>query len=375
MSPERNADRDRADWEDAAGREETFSLLHYLSVLLKKRWLIIGGTLAFCALALVYSKLQTPVFQAATSFTPSRAQNMSQRLDQSFGMGRGAMDPYYENQYLVEFYTKLLNGVEFLARVANRPFQVGSEAKPITLIEYYKQPGATEQERLYKTVDRIMANLQVISPRQVLSRTTPMVITIVYSSSNPQMAAAIANMILDELVVFNQTAQSASTQANRRFFEEQLEQARKDLAEAERARVSFEQSNRKLATPDLKLQADRLKRAADQQANVFDTLNRQLELAKIQEQENRTFVDILQRAVPPRSRTSPNVRKNVLLGGMLGLILFCSLALGSDVMKRISVKDESSRELLETLQNVKGDVSKVGRWLGFGKKKNGTRIR
>lgn len=348
--------------------EESFSLLHYLNVLLKKRWLIVGGTLAICVIAFVYTKLQTPIYQAATNFAPSRAQNMSQRLDQSFGMGRGYQDPYYENQYLVEFYTKILTGVQFLERVATRPFEAGTSAKPVTLIEYYGEQGATPQERLYKTVDRITKNLQVISPRQNLSRTTPMVISIVYSATTPQMAAAIANMILDELVIFNQTVQSVSTKTNRQFFENQLEQARKDLADAEKARVNFERSNRKLATPDLKLQADRLKRNADQQANVYDTLNRQLELAKIQEQENRTFVDVLQMAIPPRSRTSPSMRKNVLIGGFLGLLLFCGIALGSDIVKNIDPRNEHSRELIQTLQDIRKDVDKAAKWIGFGKK-------
>jgi uncharacterized protein involved in exopolysaccharide biosynthesis len=175
---------------------------------------------------------------------------------------------------------------------------------------------------------------------------------------------------LDELVVFNQNEMNSKAKSNRDFIENQLKETQKLLSEAEKASSDFERTNRKIATPELQVEKDRLKRNVRLQEEISITLNKQLELAKIQEQETKNPLVIIQRAVPPRSRTSPNIRKLVLMAGFLGLMLFCGLALGLDFVKKVDTKNPEMKELLDTLEDVKGDVRKAGRiFFGLGRKK------
>lgn len=354
---------------DDMGGEPSFSLLHYLSVLLKKRWLIVGGTLLLCVAAFIYSRMQSPVYRASASFVPSRVQNMSSRIDASFGVRSQVTDQFTESLYLVETYVRALSGTNFLERIVDKPFTVAGTDTPVTLTEYYGQDGATEEERRYKTIDLITKNLQVNPPRQITGRNQPMIITIQFDAATPRFAAAVVNLMLDELVVYNQTMQGTTTQSNKKFVEDQLQAAKDQLEAAEKDLSDFRRRNTKIVTPDLKVEEDRKARKVRIQEDVFMNLNRQLELVKIQEQENKASIDIFQRAIPPRFRISPSVKKNVLIAGFLGLFLFCGLALGLDFIKKIDVKDEKSRELVESFAEVKGDVAKVGRLLGVGKKK------
>lgn len=359
--------REYMEFPDDMGEGSSFSIFHYVSVLLKKRWLIIGGTLLLCVLAIIYSKLQTPVYTAGASFVPSRAQNMSSRIDASFGVRDYTTDRFTENLYLVESYIRILSGTNFLERLVDKPFTIAGNNQPITLTEFYGQEGANAEERRYRTIDLVMKNLQINGPRQVTSRTQPMVITVQYTASTPRMAAAVVNLILDELILYNETIQKSTTKSNRKFIEDQLSIAKQQLDKAETDRSNFEKSNTKIATPDLQVELDRLKRNVRLQEDVFLSLNRQLELVKITEQEEKATIDIFQRAIPPRSRTSPSYRKNVIIAGFLGLMLFCGLALGLDYLKKIQPKDEKSKELIETFAEVKGDVAKVGRLLGMSR--------
>jgi len=56
---------------------------------------------------------------------------------------------------------------------------------------------------------------------------------------------------------------------------------------------------RAMATPDLRVGEERLTRALAVQEEVFVTLTKQLELARIQEQEDQVSVQVIEPAVAP----------------------------------------------------------------------------
>lgn len=339
--------------------EEPVSLIRYVNVLLRKRWLIILGTLGLCALAIVYAKLQTPVFEASASFLPSRSQNMSSKIDESFGVGKTA-NPAADAQFLIEYYSQILQSRNFIETVAAKPLLEPSASQPLTLMGTLKIQGETEAERKELGIDAIRKKLKVVAPKPVAGRTTSTVMTLTYAASDPAIAAAAANRFLDELVIFNQNELNSKAKTNREFIENQLKETKRLLSEAEAASSSFDKRNRKIVTPELQIEQDRLKRNVRLQEEIYITLNKQLELAKIQEQETKDPIVVIQRAVPPRIRVSPQVRKTALMAGFLGLFLFCGIALAQDFIKRMNVEDPDMKEFLDTLQDVKGDAAKVG---------------
>jgi len=71
------------------------------------------------------------------------------------------------------------------------------------------------------------------------------------------------------------------------------------LQGAENALADFHRFNRPIATPDLRVGEERLTRALAVQEEVFVTLTKQLELARIQEQEDQVSVQVIEPAVAP----------------------------------------------------------------------------
>lgn len=361
---------DVSDMNELQFEEARLDLLKYVNILIRNRWLIIVGTFACALLAIVYTLRLTSVYKGTASFLPSRAQNVTSRMDAQFGARSVYSDSYLQDSRLVEYFSQILSSSFFLEEVARKPVPHPKTGKPTTLVEFYQQEGRTEEERLIKTADIIRENLGVITPRAAAGRSAS-VFFVSYSASHPVLAAITANAVVDELIAYNKSARSSTTTQNRSFIENQLKDAEELLKKAETDLAQFEMENKLLVTPEPQTVLSRLKRDVRLREDVFFTLTKQLELAKIEEQENKAVIEVIQRAVPPRSRTSPSFRRNAILAFLLGFVLFCGLALGRERLKKMDPNDKSTREFLESLQEVKGDFVKAGRILGVVKRRPG----
>ena len=63
--------------------EKPIQILSYVNILLRKRWLIIGGTFVLMLFAAVYFKLQPPAFTASAKFLTSRTADISARMSRA----------------------------------------------------------------------------------------------------------------------------------------------------------------------------------------------------------------------------------------------------------------------------------------------------
>lgn len=340
--------------------EPPVSLLHYVSVLLKRRWLIVLGTLGLAILVGAYTKLMmAPVFTAQVKFLPTSKSDMSARMSTIVGGGVPALGG--EDTTSVDYYTALLQSPLFLERVIKKPFTIQKLGGQKPLIEYFEIDEANETVRLQKATEALSTSVKPTAGRPTAGRVTAPIVTITAQTSEPQLSADLANAILEEILVYNQNTRNARAIRNREFVEKQLADNQKLLVDAEDQLADFTAKNRKLATPDLEAQKDRLMRAVKVQEEVFITLKKQLELARIEEQENQPSVEIIERAMAPLRKSAPSGLKNVMLAGVLGLMLFSGLAFVLNAFKQLDPNDEATREFLATLQEVKGDFVKVGK--------------
>jgi uncharacterized protein involved in exopolysaccharide biosynthesis len=341
-----------------------FNILRYVNILLKRRWLIVGGVFVTCVLAAVYFRSQPRVYSAWGRFLPSRTQDISSRLGSVLGGG----SPYesYSSEYITQYYTQILSSSGFLAHIAQKKFSIGTPGQETDLISYYQVDGSTEAEKLSKAADEISARLDISTPSGSRNYGTPDIITVSYSADNPLLAADIVNTILDELMAYDQSLRNSEAKQNRVFIENQLKETQTLLNNAEQALADFTVKNKRLG-PELEVERDRLKRNVTVQEEVFITLKKQLELAKIAELEKRTSIEILDRAVPPRRPSKPQVRRSVKIAAVVSLMAFCALAFLLEFMGKINSRDEKNRELFEQLGNIKEDFIRLGRLVGVGR--------
>jgi uncharacterized protein involved in exopolysaccharide biosynthesis len=351
----------------------SINLLEYVNMLLRRRWLIVVGTLLTVLAAGIYLKRQTPMYQASIRILPSREQAMSSRIDQSFGMNRGGQQQGYEQADLAtQYYQELITSFPFLEKIVRKKFRLGSEGNDFDLIEYYKVNGVDEADKVNKATVALRKSMNIMIPRSTAyGAVRTMAIGVV--ADNPIMAASIPNAILDELMIYNQDVRVTRSSENRRFIEDQIKTTQDLLTAAENAFAVFQKGHSLKTSPEGEVERDRLKRNITVQTEVYIQLKKQLELAKIEEMEKRPTIEILERAMPPQKKFKPVIRKGVMMAGFLGLFAFCGLAFVLEMAKKFNKDDEHTKEFIRNIEGIKNDAAKVGRLVGLGKKKRGVR--
>ncbi|MDH7514163.1 MAG: Wzz/FepE/Etk N-terminal domain-containing protein [Clostridiales bacterium] len=331
-------------------------LIEYVNVLLKRRWLIIGGVFLCVLVAGIVSKIMAPTFTASAKFLPSKNPEMVSRMGTLIGAGGGKLETLEDN-VTSEYYAELLKSAPFLERIARKTFRSKNSEAGIDLFTYYKIKGNDEIQRLSRVIRAVSGSLKVS-----IDRTTK-VIGLSYSTEERELSAAIVNSFLDELVVYNQDIKDTKAKQNRIFIENQVAENHTLLKKAEAELADFTARNKKIVTPELEIEFDRLKRSVKVQEEVYITLKKQLELAKIEEQEKKPVIEIIERAAPPLFKSKPRTKMNVILAGFLGGVMFVVLAFVVEFFSKskANLEDKKYKEFYGHLNAIKRDVRSATR--------------
>jgi len=332
---------------------EEVNFINYVNILLKKRWLIILGVF-FCVLVTgIYSKTRPPQYTASAKFLPSKNPEMTSRMGTLIGT-TGRVESI-ENIVTSAYYTELLKSSPFLERIVKRKFLVKKKGEEVDLISFYGNEIEKGEEPLSRVINTVGKQLEASTQR------TTTVITISYSTGEPELSASIVNAFLEELIKYNQDMKDNKARQNREFIENRLEENRELLKVAEESLAEFTAKNKKIATPDLQVELDRLKRTVKVQEEVFITLKKQLELAKIEEQEKTPVIQIIEKASVPLYKSNPKTKRNVILAGFVSLFFFIGLAFVLDYISKLTPDKERYSELLENLNDIKNDFRFITR--------------
>ena len=339
---------------------EEVNFINYVNILLKKRWLIILGVF-FCVLVTgIYSKTRPPQYTASAKFLPSKNPEMTSRMGTLIGT-TGRVESI-ESNVTSAYYTELLKSSPFLERIVKRKFFIKKKGEEVDLISFYGDEIEKEEEPLSRVINTAGKQLQTSTQR------TTNVITISYSTGEPELSASIVNAFLEELVKYNQDMKDNKARQNREFIENRLEENRKLLKEAEESLAEFTAKNKKIATPDLEVELDRLKRNVKVQEEVFITLKKQLELAKIEEQEKTPVIQIIEKASVPLHKSNPKTKRNVMLAGFVSLFLFIGLAFILDYISNLTPDEERYKDFYKNLNDIKNDFRFITRIFARRKK-------
>jgi tyrosine-protein kinase Etk/Wzc len=192
--------------------DDEISLLDLLQTVVENLRLVVGGALAVGVAALGISILITPVYTAKTQFlTPQQQQSSASALIQSLGVGSlaGAAGLNLKNpadQYIAFMKTDSLQNA-----MVDR----------------------------FKLMERYDSKFRVDARKALLERTTftagkDGIIKLEFDDKDPEFAAQVANGYLEELKRLMARLAITEAQQRRLFFDRKVEEARKELAEADR---------------------------------------------------------------------------------------------------------------------------------------------
>jgi uncharacterized protein involved in exopolysaccharide biosynthesis len=305
--------------------------------------------------SVVYALIQPSVYLSTTRFLPSKSTGMATRMAAATS-GSAASLPD-DGGASSDYYVDLLKSSAFLGTVVTSMFTV--EGREQDLITYWEIEGDSDWERRQRACEALSQAMTVTMAKA--SGTAPRLLTVDVRADRPDLAAKIAQRILGCINEHNGKSRSLRAKQNLDFMTKQLGNANDELRQLTDSFAQFVARNRKIVTPALTAERDRLERSVRVQEEVVVTLTKQVELAKIEEQETRPSIEIIQPPEPPLQRISPARSRIVMVGGFLGLFLGCGMVLLRDALGRMAQNDPDAQEFRGLMASIKNDAVRLVR--------------
>ncbi len=310
--------------------------LAVVNMLLRRRWSIVAITGSAVAVAVAMALLSGETWTCSIRFLPSGGAGVAGRMGALVGPS-GVPD---EDATPVsgDYYADLLRSTAFAESIVKEPFEI--DGSQVLLADHWDVPGDTERERTQRAAEALAKGLRVTVAKASGAAAGPRLVTVEVSADRRALSAEIAARILDRINLHNETVRGLRSRRNLAFISARLDDARRDLKAATDRFAEFSARNRKIATPALVAERDRLEREVRVKEEVFLTLTKQAELAKIEEQDQRILIEVIQPPEPPLQRSAPRRTQVVAVGGFLGLVLAIGWVVVTEWYRRLVASDD-----------------------------------
>ncbi len=308
----------------AAASSADLSLFEMLTPVVRRWKLVVGTALACGAVAAVVLLLQRPVYTAETDFTPETpgSSGLASSLVGLAGLaGQLGLGATTGTSVSPDFFAQLIHSREVLRATLMTEFRdPAAPDKKRSLLDLLEVRGGSTEERLQKGSRKLAAQ----SEASVEKPTG--IVTLQVEMPDAQLAADVANRMIALLNQFNLERRQSQSHEQRRFTGDRLREAEAELRETERAQLRFLQTNRQyIGSPLLEFQFAQHERAVQVKQEVFLTLTKAHEEARIAEVRDTPVLTVIDPAVPPAMRSSPRrvlgVTVALVVGALLGVAL------------------------------------------------------
>ena len=297
---------------------------------------VMAGTLVAAILAVL---ILPPIWQAHASFVTAGSTNgkMASALSGSGGGLQGiasqlGVSPAGDPSESPNFYVSLIQSEELRRRLLRSKFQDPRGKSPrdsATLIEILRPKSSDPERRVelgIKTLGKsISTNFDL--------KTNLVQITV--DARWSELSAGIANRTIELVDAFNHEQRVSRARSKRLFVQGRVDSAKVELQNAEeRQRFFYEQNRQWRSSPQLTFEEGRLRRTVDVATDLFLTLQRQFETARLDEFNDAAEITIVDPAVPPRKAQWPRywilLASALFIGGILGVLVAGSAAILAD---------------------------------------------
>ena len=215
-------------------------------------------------------------------------------------------------------YPELLKSRTFAERIFDKKFFIKKYNKELSLLSIIthgdkptsRSKNSLKEEAIIKLNDKYLFYIE--DPSSSFS-------VIKISTSEAQFSKDLADVVLSELDILNRSLKSKTVNEKTIFIENRIESVKSDLEVTEIKLKNFKEKNRQISSPSLALEEDRLEREVDVQKGIYLTLKQQLELAKIDEVQEQSIVQLLDSPVVPISPANKNIITSLILSFITGI--------------------------------------------------------
>jgi uncharacterized protein involved in exopolysaccharide biosynthesis len=330
--------------------EDTISLSDILLTLAKQLKVIVLTTFIFVFLTFTYVQfIQQPQYVSwATVLLP---ENKMGSLGGLAGLASqfGVNVPTGASADLSSpsLFPELLRSRTFAEQILDKKFytkKLGKELSLLAILTHGDEPPEVGKDTL---VTQALASLGTIlefdqDPSSVFS-------VIKVTTSEPVFSKEIAEVVLAELEALNRFYKSQTVNEKISFIASRISSVENDLESSEKRLKEFNERNRQISSPALRLEQGRLARDVEIQKGIYLTLKQQFELAKIEEIQGASIVQILDKPQVPLGPTNIKLKLSVMLAGVLGVGLGILLGL---IRSYFNSSDMDERKKLRRIKHL-----------------------
>ncbi len=344
------------------------SVLEILNVLLKRWRVVLGFPLAVALVVVGISFFVPPTFTATTSFVPEMRSEgglpgglgaLAGQLGISFGSEASQSPRFYAE---VSKSRGILDRL-LLSRYAD-PRTGRQVADSVRLLTILERGGRNSVDSLERGARKLAGQIAVGVDAQTN------IVTIKVQSQYPDLAATVANRLVAYLNDFNTLSRQSQARERRKFTEQRVAAGEQELRDAEEALKRFYQANRSWQqSPQLVFEEGQLRRQVDLRQELYRTLRREYETARIQEVNDTPVITVIDLAVVPQRKSGPTRRLWVLAAFVLSGVFAVFWAFSAESLGRARREQSGHyRDLVTTARDVRNVV-----WPFGTKRKNAQR--
>jgi tyrosine-protein kinase Etk/Wzc len=304
--------------------EADLSLFELLTPLVRRWKLIVATAVAFALTAAVFLFLQRHTYTATTTFTPENSSTsglMSSLVGLAGLAGQLGLPSGSSSSVSPEFFVKLTHSDELLRSTLVAEFADPDSLSVLRpLLQLLDIKGRSAEERLQRGV------LVLRKVTEASADKSTGIVTLRVELHSPLLAAAVGNYMVQLLNRFNLETRQSQSREQRRFSGERLAVAERELRAAEQAQLAFLQRNRQyLDSPLLAFEYTRLSRQVQLRQEVYQTVTKAHEEARIAEVRDTPVLTVIDSAVAPIKPSGPRrvlgTMVALVFGGALGVLL------------------------------------------------------
>jgi uncharacterized protein involved in exopolysaccharide biosynthesis len=234
------------------------------------------------------------------------------------------------------FYVKLIESEELRRRLLNSRFHNPRSASP--------RDSATLQDILRIRNSDSVRRTEIALKKMAKSIGTSFdiktnVVELVVTARWSQLAADIANRTIELVDTFNHEQRVSRARSKRVFVQSRVDSAKAGLQLAEEQQRFFYDQNRQWrSSPQLVFDEARLRRNVDVATDLFLTLERQFEAARLDEFNDAAVITVVDPAHAPHKAQWPRywllLASALAVGAILGMLVAGSAAILADWRRR-----------------------------------------
>jgi uncharacterized protein involved in exopolysaccharide biosynthesis len=304
----------------------------FLRILVERWRLIVALPLITAVITVLFTYVMRPIYSATVTFVPEPESGAAlptglAALAGQFGFTFGA-----DANESPQFYADLAESRSILDAIMLEavPTEGTDEAEPLLLIDLLDIAARDSALR----VDLARRKLKQMIASSVNRQTN--VVQLSVETPDPILAAAIANRLVYYINEFNLQQRQFKARVKRIFVRQRVDEGQAELRESEEKLRRFLERNRLFeSSPELQFEHDRLQREVFLRQEVLTTLNREHEIAQIEEVNDTPVITVVDSATVPATRERPRRTRSAVVALLLGGIAAIVIAFAASYLQNL----------------------------------------